>query len=100
MHMNTIANKNVAASIEMLKTLADPTRYKILLLLSRSETDLCVGEIAQGVGISHSSASHQLAKLEDRGIVSSFRKGQTICYSLTDSPLTERLTNIIDDLER
>jgi len=77
------------------KLLSDPTRVRILLLLGEHKSGLCVHEIAGDLGISHSAASHQLAKLEARGITESFRQGQSVCYELQKNKLTENLINTI-----
>lgn len=78
-----------------LKLLSDPTRLKILCLLFANRGGLCVYEVADEVGISHSAASHQLSKLEARNIAESFRDGQTICYKIIKSDLTKNLEKVI-----
>jgi len=85
--------KTIKAS-EIFKTLSDPTRLKILQLLMRTK-EMCVHEIAEGAGASNSATSHQLAKLEDRGIVKSFRMGQTICYELQDNETVRTIKKAI-----
>lgn len=69
----------------LLKLLADPSRYKILELLASSNGRLCVGEIADQSNNSHSAVSHQLAKLEASGIIKPVRKGQQVCYILQEN---------------
>jgi len=81
---------------DTLKILADPTRLQILYLLFHTKKELCVGEIAEKVGASHSAVSHQLDKLETRGIVSCTRMGQMMCYEVVDNSLTRKLKNTID----
>jgi DNA-binding transcriptional ArsR family regulator len=76
---------------DMFKILCDPTRVRILDLFFSSHRPLCVTEIASLVQISQSNASHQLSKLEMRGIVTSFRDGQTVCYELTDTEITRHI---------
>lgn len=82
----------------LLKLLADPSRYKILELLTSSNGKLCVGDIADQSNNSHSAVSHQLAKLEDAGVVRPIRKGQQICYILQDSEETEIILKIMKTL--
>ncbi len=84
---------------EILKILCDPTRYDMLRLLFRKNAELCVKEIADKIGISHSAASHQLARLEDKGIVRCWREGQTICYAAVETPHTRALRRIIGQFE-
>jgi len=77
------------------KLLSDPTRLKILCLLFDNHEGLCVYEIAEYVGVSQSAASHQLAKLEAHGIVSSYRDGQMICYAIIDNSEAKNLEKMV-----
>jgi ArsR family transcriptional regulator, lead/cadmium/zinc/bismuth-responsive transcriptional repressor len=95
MPTSAIKEKSIQAT-ETLKILSDPTRFEILELLMSTSDELCVKEIAETVGMSHSATSHQLNRLEDKGIVSSHRTGQTICYTVISSPLTATLRHIIN----
>jgi ArsR family transcriptional regulator, lead/cadmium/zinc/bismuth-responsive transcriptional repressor len=83
------------ATAETIKLLSDPTRLKIVVALLEAEGELCVQEIAEAVGVSHSATSHQLAKLEDRGVVRSWRDGHTMCYELTRSQISQTLSRMI-----
>jgi len=87
--------KDIEEAVIAHKILASETRFKILSLLTERGGDLCVNEIAYEIGMSQSATSHQLLKLEDRGVVSPVRDGQNICYHLTDSPLSERIRSCI-----
>ncbi|MCI8556729.1 MAG: winged helix-turn-helix transcriptional regulator [Lachnospiraceae bacterium] len=62
------------------KALSDPTRRRILKLLS--DRDLTAGEIAECFDISKPSISHHLNTLKTAGLVLDERKGQNIIYSL------------------
>ena len=62
------------------KALADPTRRKILELLS--DKDLNAGEIADYFNISKPSISHHLGILKNAELISDERQGQNIVYSL------------------
>ena len=99
MHIRKIKNSiGVEKAIETstsLKLLSDPTRLKIICLLFANKGGLCVYEVAEEVDISHSAASHQLSKLEARGVVESFREGQTICYKIVKNSLTKDLGRVI-----
>jgi len=65
---------------DAFKALADPTRRKILELLS--ENDRNAGEIADYFNISKPSISHHLNILKNAGLISDERQGQNIVYSL------------------
>ena len=62
------------------KAFGDPSRLKILWLLS--ENELTVGEIVDQVGLSQPTVSRHLAILRDADILHSRRDGQRIYYVL------------------
>ena len=90
-----MASKNILKAAQIFRLLADPTRLKILELLFRSKKKLCVHEIAEIVGASQSATSHQLAKLESRGIVNCFRLGQMMCYEINQSSLAKNVRDLL-----
>jgi DNA-binding transcriptional ArsR family regulator len=67
---------------EIFRVLGDPTRVRILDLLSRSE--LCVGDLSAQLGVSDSAVSHQLRLLRNTRIVRARREGRMIIYALDD----------------
>lgn len=77
--------------IDTFKLFSDSTRMKILQVLMNSKIELCVHEIAEATNTSQSATSHQLAKLEARGLVSCTRKGQTMCYRIEEGDQINRL---------
>lgn len=93
--MLTTIDKTTKA-IGIMKILSSRTRFKIISILMNADRDLCVNEIADAIGMSHSATSHQLSKLEDRGIVQSFRTGQTVCYEIQRSSITGELISVIN----
>ncbi len=67
---------------ELFKIFGDPTRVKILYVLL--EHEMCVCDIAQLLGMSQSSISHQLRILKQSSLVKFRRDGKTVFYSLAD----------------
>ena len=67
---------------ELFKAFGDPTRVQILSLLR--ERELCVGEIAEGVGLSQSAISHQLRILKQMHLIKHRREGKNMVYALAD----------------
>lgn len=65
---------------DAFKALSDPTRRRILELLS--DRDMTAGEIAACFEISKPSVSHHLNTLKAAGLVLDERNGQSIVYSL------------------
>ncbi len=67
---------------EIFKALSDPTRVRILYALSVKE--LCVCDLANLLGKSSSSVSHQLRLLRHMKLVKYRRAGKVAYYSLDD----------------
>lgn len=67
---------------ELFKIFGDSTRIKILYVLFESE--MCVCDIAQLLGMSQSAISHQLRALKQSKLVKYRREGKTVLYSLAD----------------
>ena len=68
---------------ELFKVFGDSTRIKILYALRQSE--MCVCDIAQLLGMTQSAISHQLQVLKKSKLVKYRREGKTVFYSLADS---------------
>ena len=67
---------------ETFKAMGDPTRAKMLFALSAEE--LCVGDIAELVGLSQSAVSHQLRLLRHLKLVRFRKEGKSSFYALDD----------------
>jgi DNA-binding transcriptional ArsR family regulator len=72
----------VSALADIFKVLGDPTRVRILDVLSRGEE--CVCRLAHVLGLSESAVSHQLRLLRATRVVRARRDGRLIYYSLDD----------------
>lgn len=68
----------------LLKSLANPHRLLILCQLAGGERS--VGELASFLGIRDTVASQHLALLRKDELVAGRRDGQTVWYSLADTP--------------
>ncbi|MDD5937509.1 MAG: metalloregulator ArsR/SmtB family transcription factor [Clostridiales bacterium] len=68
---------------DLFRIFADSTRIKILYLLFESE--MCVCDIAQLLGMTQSAISHQLRSLKQSKLVKARREGKTVFYSLADN---------------
>ena len=64
---------------ELFKIFGDSTRIKILYVLFESE--MCVCDIAQLLGMTQSAISHQLRSLKQSRLVKARREGKTVFYS-------------------
>ena len=74
---------------DAFKALADPTRRRILELLTQG--DLTAGEIAAQFAMTKASVSHHLNILKTAGLVSDQRSGQNIVYSVNLTVFQELL---------
>lgn len=68
---------------DLFKIFGDTTRIKILYVLFESE--MCVCDIAQLLGMTQSAISHQLRALKQSKLVKYRRDGKTVFYSLADT---------------
>lgn len=74
----------VADSLARLfKVLGDPTRVRILWILSIEE--LCVDDLSQVTEMSQSAVSHQLHILRQAKLVRPRREGRKVFYRLADA---------------
>ncbi|OIR07314.1 putative methyltransferase YcgJ [mine drainage metagenome] len=80
------------ASWDILKSLSDPTRLRLLVLLSREE--LSVAELQEILSMAQSRISSQLAVLRQAGIVHDRREGKKAFYSLRED-LPERVRSLV-----
>ncbi len=65
----------------LCKTLADETRARIALLVTR-EKELCVCELTCALGVSQPKISRHLALLRESGLLADRRQGQWVYYRL------------------
>ena len=76
----THRHDRVNASLDILKTVSDPTRLRLLALVLREE--LSVAELQEILGMGQSRISSQLALLRQVNLVSDRRDGKKAFYSL------------------
>ena len=67
---------------ELFKVFGDSGRIKILYALF--EAELCVGDIAQLLGLTQTAVSHQLRILKANKLVKARKDGKNVFYSLSD----------------
>ena len=75
--------------LDFLKILADETRLKIIMMLSRR--DMCVCEIMDDLGMSQPAVSHHLRLLKKSGLVQDDKDGRWVFYSLNQKVFEQRL---------
>ncbi|MNO20798.1 HTH-type transcriptional repressor CzrA [compost metagenome] len=81
----------------IFKALADPTRLRILYLLSQEECS--VSHISEVLSLSQSAISHQLSFLRNLRLVKYRRSANTMYYSCDDEHVISLLTQAIEHAE-
>ena len=71
----------------LFRVLGQPVRIQILLLLAREEA--CVCHLEAYLGLRQAAISQHLMLLRDAGLVSAYRDGRNIYYSLARPDLLE-----------
>lgn len=74
---------------EFFKIFGDSTRIKIIFSLYNSE--MCVCDLAEVIGVSQSGISHQLRLLKQMKVVKYRKEGRVVYYSLDDDHIYEIL---------
>ncbi len=81
---------------ELFKIFGDSTRVRILFVLLESE--MCVCDLAQILGMTVSAISHQLRVLKAADLVRYRRDGKTVFYSLADDHVKSILSQGIEHI--
>ena len=81
---------------ESFKALADPTRLRILALLSEGECS--VGDLAGHLDVSQSAVSHQLRLLRSLDIVCYRKDGREVYYDLADDHVRDVLCRALEHI--
>ena len=93
----TLNEDDAVVQARLLKALADPTRLRILSLLSRHEGEVCVFEIVESFTLEQPTISHHLRILRDAGLVDCRKKGLWAYYYVRRDALG-RARDVIDGL--
>lgn len=93
----TLSEEDAVIQARLLKALADPTRLRILSLLSRHEGEVCVFEIVESFTLEQPTISHHLRILRDAGLVDCRKKGLWAYYYVRREALS-RARDVIDGL--
>ena len=73
---------NLEKLSEIFKALSDPTRLRIIKMLSSSNSMMCVNAITNELDVTQSAVSQHLRILRQAGFVNSERRGYFIHYSI------------------
>ncbi|MGF6428199.1 ArsR/SmtB family transcription factor [Bradyrhizobium elkanii] len=76
--------KNVREAVHLFKSIASPTRLRIVDFLL-NHGPVAVQDIAAGIKMTHSAVSHQLAHLSGAQIVKHAKVGREKHYSIAET---------------
>ena len=88
-------------TVEIFKALSDETRLKIVWVLNRAKTSLCVCEIMDALFENQYNVSRHLKILKTAGLVDEEKIGRWVFYSFKEPPNRFRKTIVkaLADLE-
>lgn len=92
-----LSQTTVDEASRIFKTLGDPTRIKILYLLSQEECS--VNHISEVLKLTQSAVSHQLSFLRNLRLVKYKREGNTFFYTCDDDHVISVLQQVIHHIE-
>lgn len=82
---------------DFYKVFGDATRVKILCVLLQSE--MCVCDLAELLGMTQSAISHQLRVLKQMKLVKNRRDGKTVYYSLADGHIQNIISQGMEHIQ-
>ena len=92
---DALLNGSVANLLEPVRDIiCEPTRTQIVRVLHTGP--LSVGDLATILERSKSATSQHLRVLREAGIVSARRRGRTVMYSLSSTPMIEATVQVLD----
>ncbi len=82
---NLLTSDKAARTAALFAVLSDPTRLQVVYALLRAPTgELCVCDLAIGLGRDDTTISHQLRVLRNQQVVATRKVGRVVYYRLTD----------------
>jgi DNA-binding transcriptional ArsR family regulator len=84
--------KNAVRASDLLAAMGNPRRLMVLCKLLEGEKN--VNTLAEEVGVSQSALSQHLAKLREKGLVSTRREAQTIYYGIASPEVKAVLSTL------
>ena len=91
----SLSDEEAHATATLFRALSDPTRVKIVNLLSQSEEPICVCELVPAVELSQPTVSHHLKKLTEAGLLEREERGKWAFYSLSGEAV-QRLAALVE----
>ena len=83
---------------EVFKALSDPTRLRLVKLLSDYKGALCVNALAGRLNVTQSAVSQHLRVLRQARLVRGERRGSSVHYSLDQDRLEQYKAKLLETL--
>ena len=83
---------------QVFKAPSDPTRLRLVKLLSDHKGALCVNALARELKVTQSAVSQHLRVLKQAGLVKGARRGSSVHYSLAQDRLEQYKARILETL--
>ena len=90
-----LSDGEAEATAAIFRALGDPTRVRIVNLLTHSDGPVCVCELVPTLGLSQPTVSHHLKKLHDAGLLDREQRTKWAYYSLSRGALA-RLASLVE----
>src|SRR5256885_13355250 len=89
---NVLAPDTAMRIASLFAVLSDPTRLQVVYALLHAQAgELCVGDLATGLGRDDTTISHQLRVLRSHHIVAMRKVGRVVYYRLIDDHIRQLL---------
>lgn len=86
--------------VEVIQSLADATRLRMVRLLAAAGKELCVCEFVDSLEVPQYNVSRHLKVLKHAGLVTERKEGRWVYYGLTDrsGPFLRHLVNAVQSI--
>jgi ArsR family transcriptional regulator, virulence genes transcriptional regulator len=84
--------KNAEKACDLLMAMANT--HRLMMLCKLAEGEKSVNALAESIGLSQSALSQHLARLREKGFVSTRRHAQTIYYSIASNEVEAILSTL------
>ena len=92
MRRHLLALESARSVADLFAVLSDPTRLQVVFALLHAPTgELCVCDLAAGLGRDDTTISHQLRVLRHQHIVTMRKVGRVVYYRLIDEHMRQLL---------
>ena len=85
--------EKIRSAERILRAISEPSRIKIILLLSKRE--MCVCELESALQMTQPTMSHHLGILERVGLLQRSKKERWVFYKLCHSPVTDFVRSMV-----